>query len=120
MCNQNLQKKKHALFDFTDLYSSTLLLNPAVPSRVCCGSTSKGKPFPPSGSGLHGDAVIPLGCPFLAAGNYILSSTVSSLSMHNEREMNNCNGFQDKIFLLMLFLRCTKILVVKSVNHSNM
>lgn len=21
MCNQNLQKKKHALFDFTDLYS---------------------------------------------------------------------------------------------------
>jgi len=28
MCNQNLQKKKHALFDFTDLYSSLFLFSP--------------------------------------------------------------------------------------------
>lgn len=37
--------------------------------------------------------------------NYI-SSSIIRFTVHTltEREMNNCSGFQDKIFILMLFL----------------
>lgn len=41
------------------------------------------------------------------SGNCVITSQVAqldSLCTLTEREMNNCSGFQDKIFILMLFL----------------
>lgn len=32
------------------------------------------------------------------------AAQLDSLCTLTERQMNNCNGFQDKIFILMLFL----------------